>query len=87
MKVTSDSPLSQPLSAYTSDLRKGLKTETRPCEENTSSVHVIDTNGGGDEDSDFDLPTFDLIGPFIRGKIRRVLNKTRTVPFIRACLI
>ena len=29
-------------------------------------------------------------GPFIRGKIRRVLrvlNKTRTVPFIRACLI
>ena len=27
------------------------------------------------------------IGPFIRGKIRRVLNKTRTVPFIRACLI
>ena len=29
----------------------------------------------------------DLVGPFIRGKIRRVLNKTRTVPFIRACLI
>ena len=28
-----------------------------------------------------------IIGPFIRGKIRRVLNKTRTVPFIRACLI
>ena len=27
------------------------------------------------------------IGPFIRGKIRRVLNKTQTVPFIRACLI
>ena len=27
------------------------------------------------------------LGPFIRGKIRRVLNKTRTVPFIRACLI
>ena len=27
------------------------------------------------------------IGPFIRGKIRRVLNKTRTVPFIRAYLI
>ena len=27
------------------------------------------------------------MGPFIRGKIRRVLNKTRTVPFIRACLI
>ena len=27
------------------------------------------------------------IGPFIRGKIRRVLNKTRSVPFIRACLI
>ena len=26
------------------------------------------------------------IGPFIRGKIRRALNKTRTVPFIRACL-
>ena len=25
--------------------------------------------------------------PFIRGKIRRVLNKMRTVPFIRACLI
>ena len=30
---------------------------------------------------------WDTIGPFIRGKIRRVLNKTRTVPFIRACLI
>ena len=27
------------------------------------------------------------IGPFIRGKIRRVLHKTRTVPFIRECLI
>ena len=27
------------------------------------------------------------IGPFTRGKIRRVLNKTQTVPFIRACLI
>ena len=27
------------------------------------------------------------LGPFIRGKIRRVLNKTRTVPFIQACLI
>ena len=31
------------------------------------------------------------VGPFIRGKIRRVvrrvLNKTQTVPFIRACLI
>ena len=27
------------------------------------------------------------IGPFIRGKIRRVLNMTRTVPFIQACLI
>ena len=27
------------------------------------------------------------LGPFIRGKIRRVLNKRRTVPFIRACLI
>ena len=26
-------------------------------------------------------------GPFIRGKIRRVFNKTWTVPFIRACLI
>ena len=25
--------------------------------------------------------------PFIRGKIRRVLHKKRTVPFIRACLI
>ena len=29
----------------------------------------------------------DTIGPFIRGKIRRVLNKTRTGPVIRACLI
>ena len=27
------------------------------------------------------------MGPFIRGKIRRVSNKTRTVPFICACLI
>ena len=27
------------------------------------------------------------LGPFIRGKIRRVLHKTRNVPFIRACLI
>ena len=27
------------------------------------------------------------IGPFIRAKIRRVLHKTRIVPFIRACLI
>ena len=27
------------------------------------------------------------VGPFIRGKIRRVLNKTRTVPFIQECLI
>ena len=62
MKVTSDSSsLSQPLSAYTSDLCKGLETETRPCEENTSSVDIIDTNGGRDEDSDFDLPTLDLI--------------------------
>ena len=24
----------------------------------------------------------ETLGPFIRGKIRRVLNKTRTVPFI-----
>ena len=31
--------------------------------------------------------TFVTIGPFIRGKMRRVLHKTRTVPFIRACLI
>ena len=31
--------------------------------------------------------TMALIGPFTRGKIRRVLNKTRTGPFIRACLI
>ena len=29
----------------------------------------------------------EIIGPFIRGKIRRALNKTRTVPFIRAFLI
>ena len=29
----------------------------------------------------------DTIRPFIRGKVRRVLHKTRTVPFIRACLI
>ena len=29
----------------------------------------------------------ETIGPFIRGKIRRALNKTRTVPFIRECLI
>ena len=29
----------------------------------------------------------ETIGPFIRGKIRPVLNKTRAVPFIRACLI
>ena len=28
-----------------------------------------------------------ITGPFIRGKIRRVLHKTRTVPFIRVCLI
>ena len=27
------------------------------------------------------------LGPFIRGKISRVLHKRRTVPFIRACLI
>ena len=27
------------------------------------------------------------LGSFLRGKIRRVLNKTRTVPFIRVCLI
>ena len=27
-------------------------------------------------------PLGNSIGPFIRGKIRRVLNKTRTVPFI-----
>ena len=62
VKVTSDSSsLSQPLSAYTSDLWKGLETETRPCEENTSCVYIIDTKGAGDEDSDFDFPTFDLI--------------------------
>ena len=29
----------------------------------------------------------ETIGPFIPGKIRRVLNRTRTGPFIRACLI
>ena len=29
----------------------------------------------------------ETIGPFISGKIRRVLNRTRTGPFIRACLI
>ena len=41
MKVTSDlSSLSQPLRACTGDLRKGLEPETRPCEENTSSVHI-----------------------------------------------
>ena len=34
------------------------------------------------------LRLFVSLGPFIRGKIRRVLlNKTRTIPFIRACLI
>ena len=33
------------------------------------------------------LNIWKIIGPFIRGKIRRILNKTRTVPFIRACLI
>ena len=61
MKVTSDSSsLSQPFSACAGALRKGFETETQRCEENTSSVH-IDTNGSGDEDSDFDLPTFDLI--------------------------
>ena len=41
VKVTSDlSSLSQPLRACTGDLRKGLVPETRPCEENTSSVHI-----------------------------------------------
>ena len=29
----------------------------------------------------------DTIGPFIRGKVKRVLHKTRTGPFILACLI
>ena len=29
----------------------------------------------------------DTIRPFIRGKVRRVLNRTRTGPVIRACLI
>ena len=29
----------------------------------------------------------ETIGPFMPGKIRRVLNRTRTGPFIRACLI
>ena len=62
MKLTSDSSsLSQPFSACTGALRKGFETETQPCEENTSSVDIIDSNGGGDGDSDFDLPTFDLI--------------------------
>ena len=62
VKVTSDSSsLSQPFSACAGALRKGFETETRPCEENTSSVDIIDTNGGGDEDNDFDFPTFDLI--------------------------
>ena len=62
MKVTSDSSsLSQPFSAFAGAFRKGLETETQPCEENTSSVIIVDTNGGGDEDNDFDLPTFDLI--------------------------
>ena len=60
MKVTSDSS-SFSACAGAGALRKGFETETQPCEENTSSVHIIDTNGGGDEDSDFDLPTFDLI--------------------------
>ena len=55
------SSLSQPFSACAGARRKGFEIETRPCEENTSSVDIIDTNGGGDEDSDFDLPTFDLI--------------------------
>ena len=31
--------------------------------------------------------TKETLGSFIRGKIRHVLNKPRTVPFIRACLI
>ena len=62
MKVTSDSSsLSQPFSTCAGALRKGFETQTQPSEENTSSVHITDTNGGGDEDSDFDLPTFDLI--------------------------
>ena len=62
MKITSDSSsLSQPISACAGALRKGFETETQPCEENTSSVHIINTNGAGDEDNDFDLPTFDLI--------------------------
>ena len=62
MKVTSDSSsLSQPFRACAGALRKAFETETRPCEENTSSVDITDTNGGGDEDNDFDLPTFDLI--------------------------
>ena len=61
MKVTSDSSsLSQPFSACAGVLRKGFETETQSCEENTSSVDINDTNGGGDEDSDFDLPTFDI---------------------------
>ena len=30
---------------------------------------------------------FKSLGPFIRGKKRRVLNKARTVPLIRTCLI
>ena len=29
----------------------------------------------------------ETIGPFIQGNIRRVLNKTQTVPFIRTCII
>ena len=32
-------------------------------------------------------PAFDILGPFMRGKIRRVSHKTRTVPFIRAVLV
>ena len=39
------------------------------------------------EYSFYDIFFCETIGPFIRGKIRRVLNKTRTVPFTRACLI
>ena len=34
-----------------------------------------------------DKKTKETLGPFIREKIRHVVNKTRTVPFIRACLI
>ena len=58
---------------------KGARGNTKRVFRNVLTPHWVSHNHS--------LNLTNSIGPFIREKIRRVLNKTRTGPFIRACLI